>query len=336
MYRTKIAVGSLVAIGFLAWKYHCSCCSTEQSSNELKERSDPKYALHPQLQAKLDEYRRKRNFNAEQWVIEKCSRFNQYMASNGLKAALVSVSGGIDSAVTLGLIKRSSMMDGTPLQRVLGIAQPIKSSAWALNRSRELSDALKSELVVIDQTKLHYQLSNLVDKQLGIKGGQFAGGQLRSYMRTPVGYYAAQLITQSGLPCVVMGTGNKDEDGYLAYFCKAGDGCVDIQLIADLHKSEVFKVGEVLGIPASILNAPPSADLWSGQTDEDELGFSYDFIELYTGGFLPLSNAEKEVFLSSLDGDAAAQFNNWRRAAERIHNRNKHKLSSPHNINILE
>ena len=52
--------------------------------------------------------------------------------------------------------------------------------------------------------------------------------------------------------------------GYLMYFCKAGDGSVDIQLISDLHKSEVFAVGRVLGVPTSILVAPPSADLWEG------------------------------------------------------------------------
>lgn len=58
-------------------------------------------------------------------------------------------------------------------------------------------------------------------------------------MRTPVGFYAAQLLSQNGTPAIVVGTGNKDEDGYLFYFCKAGDGVADIQLIADLHKSEV-------------------------------------------------------------------------------------------------
>jgi hypothetical protein len=53
--------------------------------------------------------------------------------------------------------------------------------------------------------------------------------------------------------------------GYLLYFCKAGDGTVDLQLIWDLHKSEVFAVGAYLGVPESILVAPPSADLWEGQ-----------------------------------------------------------------------
>ena len=60
-----------------------------------------------------------------------------------------------------------------------------------------------------------------------------------------------------------------DEDGYLCYFCKAGDGVVDVQLIADLHKSEVFTVGKYLEVPEDILVAPPSADLWDGQTDEE-------------------------------------------------------------------
>ena len=114
-----------------------------------------------------------------------------------------------------------------------------------------------------------------------------------------------------------MGTGNRDEDGYLGYFCKAGDGVVDVQLIADLHKSEVFKVGAVLGVPESILNSPPSADLWEGQTDENELGVTYDFVELYTGWYLPLPDAKKKEF------------------CETVHRRNAHKLNGPKNLNVL-
>ena len=59
-----------------------------------------------------------------------------------------------------------------------------------------------------------------------------------------------ELTLLQGFPCCVMGTGNFDEDGYLLYFCKAGDGVVDVQLIADLHKSEVFSVGRHVGVPA--------------------------------------------------------------------------------------
>ena len=132
-----------------------------------------------------------------------------------------------------------------------------------------------------------------------------------------------------------MGTGNRDEDGYLGYFCKAGDGVVDVQLIADLHKSEVFKVGAVLGVPESILNSPPSADLWEGQTDENELGVTYDFVELYTGWYLPLSDAKKKEFLDSLDEETKKEWVHYSGICETVHRRNAHKLNGPKNLNVL-
>lgn len=290
--------------------------------------------LHDDLKAKLAAYRTTRAFNAEEWANKKCQMFNDYMKKCGLKACCVSLSGGVDSAVTLAMMMHASKMEGSPIQKVLGIAQPIHSSAWALNRAKEAAKDLGAELVSVDQTELHSQLQTLVDTAVGVEGKSFATGQLRSYMRTPVGYYVAQLISQSGLPCVVMGTGNKDEDGYLAYFCKAGDGVVDVQLIADIHKSEVFSVGAVLGVPQSILVAAPSADLWDGQTDEEELGFTYDFIELYTGDYLKLGEEEQKAWVASLSTEGQKQFKEWSVACTAVHNRNKHKFDSPHNINI--
>merc|ERR1712129_500923 len=123
------------------------------------------------------------------------------------------------------------------------------------------------------------------------------GGQLRSYMRTPVVYYIAQLLSSSGCPAVVMGTGNKDEDGYLAYFCKAGDGVVDVQLISDLHKHEVFAVGNALSVPQSILDAMKAEQMKNG-----------------------------------LSSDALRQFEEWGSMAVKIHKRNQHKLNAPFNI----
>lgn len=110
---------------------------------------------------------------------------------------------------------------------------------------------------------------------------------------------------------------------------------MDVQLIADLHKSEVFEVGKALGVPSSILNSPPSADLWEGQTDEAELGVSYDFVELFTGWFLPLNDEEKKRFEDSLDEENREEWTRYRAICENVHRRNSHKLNGPKNLNVL-
>eukprot|EP01059_Diplonema_ambulator_P020484 TRINITY_DN342_c0_g1_i2.p1 TRINITY_DN342_c0_g1~~TRINITY_DN342_c0_g1_i2.p1 ORF type:complete len:291 (+),score=106.66 TRINITY_DN342_c0_g1_i2:49-921(+) len=288
--------------------------------------------LHADLQAKLAEYRAKRAFDPAKWTEAKCTKFNKYMKDCGLKACVCSCSGGVDSAVTLALCAHAKKQEGSPIQRVVGLCQPIHSSDWALARGKENIAACGAEEMVVDQTELHTQLSALIEKAAGIEGQAFARGQLRSYMRAPAQYYVAQLVSQTGNPCIVMGTGNQDEDGYLAYFCKAGDGVVDVQLIADLHKSEVFKVGAYLGVPENTLQAAPSADLWDGQTDEDELGFTYDFVELLTGMYLPLDGAGKAAFKKSLSKEGLEQFESWGSKAEAVHKRNAHKLGGVINL----
>mmetsp|Transcript_4486 Transcript_4486/g.4946 ORF Transcript_4486/g.4946 Transcript_4486/m.4946 type:complete len:294 (-) Transcript_4486:48-929(-) len=289
-------------------------------------------ALHEDLKGKLEAYRAKRAFSPEAWIEAKVAKLNAYMAQYGLKTCVTSVSGGIDSAVTLALCSHAKTKAGSPIVHVVGVCQPIHSSAWALARGRENIAAAGATEVIVDQTAIHSQLQALVDTATGITGSSFASGQLRSYMRTPVGYYVAQLYSQQGNPAIVMGTGNMDEDGYLAYFCKAGDGVVDVQLISDLHKSEVFQVARALGVPNNTVVAPPSADLWEGQTDEDELGFSYDFVELFTGAYLKLSDSEKEAFKASLSADALQQFHHLAAAAEGVHRRNAHKLNGIQNL----
>jgi len=289
-------------------------------------------ALHPDLVAKLNAYRAQRAFDPKEWIDRKTDLFNDYMRGAGLSACVTSVSGGVDSAVTLALCAFAMKKADSPLKRVVGLCQPIHSSDWALKRGQENIKACDAELVIVDQSKLHSDLSQLIETAAGIEGKAFARGQLRSYMRAPTVYYTAQLISQAGDPCLVMGTGNMDEDGYLAYFCKAGDGVVDVQLISDLHKSEVFKVGVELGVPKATIEAAPSADLWDGQTDEDELGFTYDFIELFTGAYLPLSEDGKASFRNSLSGDARKQFDDWGARAEAVHRRNKHKIGGVVNL----
>ena len=286
------------------------------------------------LNAKLSLMRAMRAFNPNKWIEQKCTMLNDYMRKAGLKACTISVSGGIDSAVMYALCVAASKQPGSPIQRVVGVAQPIHSTASIWERALELPLVFGGEVITVDQTALHTQLDGIVTSAMGVTSKPFASGQLRSYMRTPVGYYVAQLLSQEGTPAIVMGTGNQDEDGYLMYYCKAGDGVVDVQLIADLHKSEVFVVARELGVPASILAAPPSADLWEGQTDEDELGMSYDFVELYVGWKM-LSLVERAKFIADLDPESLALFMELGAKADVIHRRNSHKAGGPKNLNIM-
>ena len=79
---------------------------------------------------------------------------------------------------------------------------------------------------------------------------------------------------------LVAGSSNKDELT-IGYFTKYGDGGVDIMPLGNLLKSQVKALANFLGIPKSIIDKPPSAGLWEGQTDEAEMGFSYDALERY-------------------------------------------------------
>ena len=289
-------------------------------------------SIYQTWQDGLQNYRNSRNFNCESWVNTKIEKFNDYLGNHSLSGVVLSVSGGVDSALTLALLKKTKELPNSNLKKIWAISQPIHSSDWALNRARELCQKMDVDLKVIDQTDTFDNLTDLVANATGAKCNKFSGGQMRSYMRTPINYYCAQLLSQEGYPSIVMGTGNMDEDGYLAYFCKAGDGVVDVQLIADLHKSEVFKCAKYLGVPSSIVEAKPSADLWEDQEDEKELGFTYDFIEFYTGVYLNYDNIEKESFLTGLNKDSLNEFVKFQEKCVAVHNRNKHKIGGVVNL----
>ena len=284
------------------------------------------------LQQHLLTYRKQRNFDPKEKTDDIIEKLTNYMKKCSLTGCVISVSGGVDSAVTYKLAKIAQKKHPDIIKRVLPIAQPIHSSDWALNRGRELCRTCNENIVIIDSTDIFDQWVTKIEDAIGIKGNDFVKGQMRSYMRTPVGYMGTQLLSQEGFPAIVLGTGNMDEDGYLKYFCKPGDGTVDVQFIHDCHKSEVFQLAKYNKIPKSILEAKPSADLWDGQEDEEEIGASYDFIELFTGYYLPMSEEEKTQFTDSLSEEDREWFREKAELCAAIHRRNSHKKSCAINL----
>ncbi len=98
---------------------------------------------------------------------------------------------------------------------------------------------------------------------------QLATANVRPRLRMTTLYYVANLVRG-----MVVGTGNKSE-AMIGYFTKYGDGGVDLFPIIDLYKHEVRAVAAHIGVPQSVIDRPPSAGLWQGQTDEQEIGLTY-------------------------------------------------------------
>jgi NAD+ synthase (glutamine-hydrolysing) len=283
------------------------------------------------LRELLSYLRIQRNFNPEIWLKNKIDKLETYLSTNKLNTCIISVSGGIDSSTVFAICKYASNQYNSNIKKIVALAQPIESTASIWKRVFELEKVFNHPVITIEQTQYYNNLINMITNNINIEPNQFVKGQLKSYMRTPINYYIAQLYSSIGYSSIVMGTGNYDEDGYLYYFCKAGDGVVDLQIISDLHKSEVYEVAKLLNVPQSIINAKPSADLWDGQTDEDEMGITYDFIELYTE-LLKLDDNERTRLINMLDINSITEFKRYEAIAIHIHNKNKHKSHFPVNI----
>lgn len=294
-----------------------------------------------ELRRELENIRIAKGFNPEKFAETRTDEFLNYLKKYNINSVVISVSGGIDSSCVLGLLSmaqtKANNIPSHPFNKINGgkiipLAQPIFSTESIQNRAWELENQFGVKIKTICQDSLHEKLNQIIAEQFGEPLNNFSSSMLKSYMRTPPAYAIAQ--NYNG---IVIGTGNLDEDGYLYYYCKFGDGAVDVGLIWDLHKSEVFSLGKYLQVPQSILDAQPSADLYPGQTDSTEIGMEYDFIELiynYINIFTPEQQTE---FINRLSDKSLDQFNRAKNIAEQIHNRGLHKADlNPKNIgNIL-
>ncbi len=192
----------------------------------------------------------------------------------GCKGLVVGLSGGIDSSVCAALMVKAMGDDA------LGVILPIKSSAADARDAVELAEAIGINYYTFDWSDVHNMMFDQIAETVthDAKNARMTDANLRARLRMSSIYAIANLKNY-----LVVGTDNAAEI-YTGYFTKYGDGGADILPLAHLSKAEVYAWGEYLNVPQSILQREPSAGLWEGQTDESEMGTTYDYIDAHLRG----------------------------------------------------
>ena len=194
-----------------------------------------------------------------------------YHSQSSTKGFVIGISGGIDSALTSTLVAETNI----PL---LCIEMPINQNKNQVSRGKNHILWLKENYnnvksIECDLTGIFEQFKSISAEKN--KNQLLALANTRSRLRMTTLYYYAQLNN-----ALVVGTGNKVEDFGIGFYTKYGDGGVDLSPIADLMKSEVFQLAKALKINKEIIVAPPTDGLWDNdQTDEDQIGATYDELE---------------------------------------------------------
>jgi NAD+ synthase len=199
-------------------------------------------------------------------------------ASAGTRGFVFGLSGGVDSAVVARLCQIAAP------SRVLGVLLPCYSHPQDEEDARLVATTFGMPVARVDlgttfdalTETLHHAIKGLPThvNTIDIKQ-QMPEANVKPRLRMVSLYFLA-----NSLNYLVAGTGNRSEIA-LGYYTKYGDGGVDLLPIGALLKSEVRGLARELGVPARVIEKAPTAGLWVGQTDEDEMGFTYDTLERY-------------------------------------------------------
>ena len=208
--------------------------------------------------------------NAGELAEKLVSWLRDKVLAGGCKGAVLGMSGGVDSSVMAVLCQRAFP------QSMLGVLMPCYSSPEDEEHALAVASkfSIPTKTVVLDSV-FDTLLKVLPEDSADPAASQLAKANLKVRLRMLTLYYFA-----NQLKYMVVGSSNKSELS-VGYFTKYGDGGVDILPLGNLVKGQVRELASFLGIPQEIIDKPPSAGLRPGQTDEGDLGFSYDELDRY-------------------------------------------------------
>ena len=190
-----------------------------------------------------------------------------YVMSANAEGIVIGLSGGIDSAVTAALCSNA-----LGKENIIGLGLPCESVSQDLEDAKLIAKVLGIDFKIIDLTSIYNKFLETMEPI--VKKNKMASANLKPRLRMITLYFHGQ----SKGKYLIAGTGNRAELA-IGYFTKYGDAGVDFEPLGMLYKKEVREIARILKIPEKIILKPPSPGLWVGQTDEGEIGLSYDTVD---------------------------------------------------------
>ena len=196
-----------------------------------------------------------------------------YVEGNGSSGVVIGMSGGLDSSVVAVLAKRA-----LGNRHVIGVSLPEGgiSDPQDFEDAKRLAAKLAIKFYKVDISPPLKVLTAVLP--LFDPDEQLAAGNIKARMRMQILYYVANRRN-----ALVLGTSNRSEL-MIGYFTKHGDGASDLAPIAGLYKTQVYQLASYLKVPSRIVNKKPTAGLWPGQFDEEEIGVEYRLLDLILYG----------------------------------------------------
>ncbi len=204
--------------------------------------------------------------NIEEIVNELVKWLQDSVKNAKAQGLIFGLSGGIDSAVIAGISKLAFP------ETSLGVIMPCHSHIIDEEHGLLVADALDLKTIKVDLSKT---FDTFIESTRGKIDNKLAIANVKPRLRMTTLYYYGQANNY-----LVLGSSNKSEYT-VGYFTKHADSGVDLLPLVNFVKEDVRKLARYLQIPDVIINKAPSAGLWENQTDEDEMGFSYDILDHY-------------------------------------------------------